>query len=208
VDASFHEQYARLNEEELLHIAGERKELCEEAAFALDAEMSRRGLTQKEARAKKRDELRLDINEAKQHRPRKSKYFVAQISLRWFFIGIVGLMLLLFALPRTRGVLDDWSEPIAVMYTGALLACLSVQPWVRQAWSFWLAVAISCVPEFFVSHWLTVYHPAQSKAGSKGSWFVSLLAGYVVGCAVFVLLQKLKLGRGSEAIRESGGKVR
>jgi hypothetical protein len=197
LDTNFQEQYASLSDEELLHIAGDRRDLREEAAFALDAEMARRGLTLEQARAKRRDDLRLEIKEARAHHPKlkKSKYFVAQISLGWFFIGLVGAVLLMVLMLRTHRLLDEWSEPVLVVYTGALMGCLAVQPWVRRTLSFWLSLAISCVPQFVVSHWLTVYHPAYSRAEEKGSWFLSILAGYAVGGAVFLLLQKLKPGQ-------------
>jgi hypothetical protein len=201
LETTLQEQYAGLSDEELLHIAGDREDLLEAAAFALDAELARRSLTQKQARAKKRDELRLEILEARAHQPKrkKSKYFVAQISLRGLFIGLVGAVLLMFLTIRPRRPIYEWSEPILVVYTGVLLACLAVQPWVRRTLSFWLSLTIACVPQFVVSQWLSVYHPANSRGTAKGTWFLSILSGYVVGSTVFLLLQKLKPGQGAKA---------
>jgi hypothetical protein len=201
LETTFQEYYASVSDEELLHIAGARGDLREVAAFALDAELARRGLTQRQVRAKKRDELRLEILEARAHQPKrkKSKYFVAQISLRWFFIGLVGAVLLMFLTVRPHRPIYEWSEPILAVYTGVLLACLAVQPWVRRTLSFWLSLTIACVPQFLVSHWLTVYHPAHSRSAGKGAWFLSILSGYVVGGAVFLLLQKLKPGQRAKA---------
>jgi hypothetical protein len=201
LDTSFPEHYASISDDELLHIAGDRKDLREEAILALDAEMARRGLIHQQARAKKRDKLRLEIKEARAHRPKrnKSKYFVAQMNLRAYFIGLVGLVLLMFFTLGHRRVQEEWSEPLFVVYVGALVACLAVQPWVRRTLSFWLSLAISCVPQFLISHWLRVYHPAHSRGETKGSAFLSLLAGYALGGSMFVLLQKLKPGRGAKA---------
>lgn len=203
METSFREQYASLSDHELLHIAGDRRDLLVEAALALDNELARRGLTQEQVRAKKRDESRLEIQELRAHQPKRkeSKYFVAQIRLRWFFIGLVGAVLLMFLTIRPHRPAYEWSEPIIVVYTGCLLACLVVQPWVRRTLSFWLSLTIACVPQFIVSHWLTVYHPAQSRGASKGTWFLSIFSGYVVGGAVFLLLQKLKPEQGAEAAR-------
>jgi hypothetical protein len=61
--------------------------------------------------------------------------------------------------------------------------------------SFWFSLAISFVPQFVVAHWLAVHHPAHSSSVAKGSGFLSMLAGYAVGCSVFVLLQKLSPGK-------------
>jgi hypothetical protein len=198
LDTSFPEHYASISDDELLHIAGDRKDLREEAILALDAEMARRGLTHQQARAKKRDELRLEIKEARAYHSKrnKSKYFVAQMNLRAFFIGLVGLVLLMFFTLGHHRVPEEWSEPLLVVYVGVLIACLAVQPWVRRTLSFWFSLAISCVPQFLTSHWLSVYHPARSMGETKGSAFLSLLAGYALGGSMFVLLQKLKPGQG------------
>jgi hypothetical protein len=201
LDTNFQEQYASLSDEELLRIAGDRRDLREEAAFALDAEMAKRGLTHEQARARKRDDVRLEIKEARAHHPtpKKSKYFVTQINLGWFFTGLVGLVLLMFlTLRRPHRLLDEWTEPVAVVYTGALMACLAVQPWLRRTASFWFSLAASCIPQFFVSRWLSVYHPSHSRNEAKGMWFLSILAGYVAGGALFLLLQRLKPMEGPE----------
>jgi hypothetical protein len=196
LNASFRERYASLSDEELLHIAGDRRDLVEEAAVALDAEMARRGLTHQQARAKKRDEFRLEINEARAHHPKrnKSKYFVAHMNLRAYFIGLAGLVILMtFALHY--GVAGEWFWPLFTVYLGALIACLAVQPWVRRTISYWLSLVVSFVPQFFTAHWLAVHYPAQSRGAVRGSGFLSLLAGYLLGGAVFLLLQRLKPGQ-------------
>jgi hypothetical protein len=51
---------------------------------------------------------------------------------------------------------------------------------------------VSFVPQFFVAHWLAIYHPAHSRADVRGEGFLSLLAGYLLGGALFLLLQRLK----------------
>lgn len=193
MDATFHEHYASLNDEELLKIAGDRRDLLDEAAVALDAEMVRRGLNHKQAQAKKREGLRQEIKEARTHHTkRKSKYFQAQINLRAFFLGLVGLVLLMFLTLGHHRVSEEWSLPLFVACLGTLIACLAVQSWVMRTLSFWLSLAISCVTQFVISHWLTVYHPARSRGETKGSVILGLSAGYILGCGVFVLLQKLK----------------
>ena len=194
METSFHERYASLSDEELLHIAGDRRDLLPEAAVALDGEMARRGLTPEHARAKKRDELRFDIKEARAHNPkrRKSKYFVTQMNLRAYFIGLAVPVLFMVLSPSHHHIPDEWFWPVFVVYISGLMACLAVQPWVRRTLDFWLCLAISFVPQFVVARWLAVYHPARSNSGAKGSAFLSMLAGYVLGGALFLLLQKVK----------------
>lgn len=194
MDANFEAHYASLNNEELLHISGDRRDLRTEAALALDAELARRSLTLKQAHAKKRDELRQDIHEVRAHHPKrnKSKYFVAQLNLRAYFVGLVGLVLLMFVTLRSHRLRKEWTLPILSVYLGILMACLAVQSWVRKTLSFWLSLAIACIPQFVVAHWLAVYHPANSLAEVKGSGFLSMIAGWIVGSIVFLLLQKLQ----------------
>lgn len=197
MNTSFHERYASLSDEELLHIAGDRRDLLEEAAVALDAEMARRCLTHQQARAKKRDELRSEIKEVRAHHEKrnKSKYFVSQMNLRAYFLGLVGLVVLMFLTLRSHRLRDEWAEPILFVYLGALIACLAVQPWVRRTLSFWLSLAVASIPQFVVGHLLTVYHPAHSRGEFKGSGFLSMLTGWIVGSAMFLLLQKLNPGQ-------------
>lgn len=196
----FQEHYAKLSDDELLSIAGDRQDLRDEAGLAIDAEMARRGLTYQQAHAKKREGVRLEIKEARAHSPKPegSKYFVANLNLRWYLIGLaafVSALVVSLALHHHR-LLDEWTEPIAVVCIAALIACSTVQPWVRRTLSFWLSLGVSCIPQFVVSHWLTVYHP---RTGAKGTWFLSALAGYLVGGALFLLLQKLKPGQVNKA---------
>jgi hypothetical protein len=194
LDTDFQEQYASLSDEELLRVAGDRKDLREEAAFALDAEMAKRGVTYQQAHAQRREVVRQEIKEARAYRPKtkKSKYFASQMNLGWFFTGIVGLVPLMILMLRPHRLLDVWTEPVAATYTGALLACSVVQPWLRRTASFWISLAVSCIPQFFICRWLSVYHPPHSRGEGKGMWFLSILAGYVVGGALFLLIQRIK----------------
>src|SRR5580698_3846438 len=125
VETSFDERYASLSDEELLHIAGDRRDLLPEAGAALDIEMARRGLTHEHARAKKRDELRLDIEEVPSHNPKrkKSKYLVTQMNLPAYFIGLAVPVLLMVLSPNHHRVPDEWTWPLFVVYISALLAC-------------------------------------------------------------------------------------
>jgi hypothetical protein len=193
LETSFHERYASLSDAELLHIAGDRRDLLEEAAVALDAEMTRRGLTHKQARARKRENLRLDIEELRAHRRKlsQSKYLAAQMNLRAFFIGLAAPLVAVLIFGRHH-LPEEWAWPLFVVYLGALIACSAVQPWVRHTLSFWFSLVVSSVPEFVVARWLAVYHPTNSSSGAKGALFLCLLAGYLLGGALFLLLQRLE----------------
>jgi hypothetical protein len=201
LDTNFQEDYARLSDWELLHIAGDRRDLLKEATVALDVEMARRGLTHEQARAKKRDDLRLEIKEARAHysKRNKSKYFVAKINLRAYLIGLAGLVLLMVLVLGDHRVPEEWFWPLVVVYLGILIACLAVQPWVRRTLNLWISLVLSCIPQFVAAHWLAVYHPARSSGETKGSGFLSLFAGWILGGLVFALLQKLKPAQETKA---------
>jgi hypothetical protein len=201
VDTGFQERYAGLSDDELLHVAGDRRDLLEQAAVALDAEMARRGLTIERARAKKREHRRREFEEMSAHiaKRNKSKYFVAHINLPVFFASLAGEVLLMVLLPGGHRMHDEWMWPLIVMYLGALLAILSVQSWVRRTLGFWISLVVSFVPQFVVARWLSTYYPDHSRGGEKGSAFLSLFAGYAVGVPLFLLLQKLKPSQGAEA---------
>jgi hypothetical protein len=91
---SFQEHYASLSDDELLVIAAGRGDPIQEATVALDSEMARRGLSYKEARARKREIARVEIKELWRHRPspKGTKYFVARMN-GW------RLLLLAFGVP-------------------------------------------------------------------------------------------------------------
>jgi hypothetical protein len=194
LEENFKAQYASLGDEELLHIAGDHRDLRPEAVSALDVELARRSLTQKHVRAKKRDEFRQEIQEVRAHQPKRNKlkYFVAQINLSEFFIGFAGLMLCVIVTFKSHRLWDEWQDSIFFVQLDSLIAFLAVQPWVRKSLGFWVSLIVASVPQILVGHWLTVYHPTRTTAGLKGTGFLSMLAGWIVGVPLFLLLQRLK----------------
>ncbi|MDR3764048.1 MAG: hypothetical protein P4M01_08145 [Acidobacteriota bacterium] len=191
---NFQEQYAKLSDEELLHIAGDRRDLLEEARFALGGEMAQRGLTLEQAHRQKRHIERMTaFEDAKHHpQPKDTKYFVAR-NKSWlpmivaFAVPILGMALL--AVSR---VPDVWWLPTLASLFGLAWALLYLQPWVKKTISFWFCIAISCAIQFISIHWLDVHYPALSNASGKGQFFLGILAGWAVGGALFLILQRFK----------------
>jgi hypothetical protein len=191
---SFQENYARLSDDELIMIAASRADLMQEAALALDSEMARRGLSYQEARAKKREIARLEIKEARSHRPspKGTKYFVARMNGWMKLLLALGAPLLVISLLVFHLVREEWVFPILAACMGAIIAVSIVQPWLRQEVSFWLSLVISCAVQLFLGHWIGVSQAPHSTSGIKGAGFLAIFVGYAVGAPLFLLLQKLK----------------
>lgn len=190
----FQENYSSINDDELRMIAASRADLTEEAAVALDSEMTRRGLSYQEARAKKREMARLEFKEARRHRPspKGTKYFVAKMNGWMLLLVALGSPLLVISLMAFHLVREEWDFPILTAFIGTVIAASIVQPWLRRTASFWLAVVISCTVQLFVGHWISVDQAPQSRSELKGAAFLAIIVGYAVGTPLFLLLQKLK----------------
>ena len=194
---NFPQNYAGLSDDELLMTAASRVDLVPEAAHALDSEMARRRLSYQEAHAKKREVARREIQEARRSRPSKkgSKYFVAKMNGWMMLLVALGLPLLVIGLMVLHLVPEEWLFPILSVGMGALVAIAAVQPWLRKTSSFWISLVVSCVVQSMVGYWLSVHFAPQTRGELKGAAFLTILPGYLVGVLLFLLLQKLDMGK-------------
>jgi hypothetical protein len=189
---NFQEHYAGLSDDELLMVAASRADLVQEAALAMDSEMGRRGLSYEDAHAKKRQVAQLEIEEESRRHPspKGNKYFVGQIRGRWLLVLISpSLLIPLLAFPHI--VPEEWLLAILNASLGAVIAISAVQPWLRQATSFWLSLSISCIVQLLVGHVITVSLAPHSRGELKGAAFLAILVGYAVGIPLFLLLQRV-----------------
>jgi hypothetical protein len=191
---NFQANYATLSDDELLAIGAGRADLVREAAFALDSEVARRGLSYQEARTRKRQAARLEFKEAtRHHRARKrSKYFVASLNGWMLLLIALGIPMLFFVLMFSHLVPEKWSFPILTVSMGGVIAVSAVQPWLRQTVSFWISLVASCTVQLLVGHWISAYLAPQSRGESKGAVSLAIVSGYAVGIPLFRLLQKLE----------------
>jgi hypothetical protein len=196
---NFQANYARLNDDELLAIAASRADLVEEAAFAMDSEMARRGLSYQEARTKKREAARLKFREATRHHSarKRSKYFVAKMNGWMLLLLAVGVPLLVFALMFFHLVPKEWYFPILGACIGGVVGVSAVQPWLRQTVSFWISLAVSCIVQLIVGYWIAAHLAPQTRGELKGAAVLAIVPGYAVGILLFLFLQKLELNRDS-----------
>jgi len=195
VETNFQQNYSALSDEELLMIAASRAQLEDEAALAMDSEMARRGLTYERAHTEKRQVARLTAMENRKHhpKPKDTKYFVAKPKI-YFALVLVALVFVasLLVVPRSYRIPDEWQEPALAALTGASIAFFWVQPSIRRTASFWFSMVVACIVQVLACHWLTAYFHLHKGGGGKGIWFLSISAGYAVGAALFLLLQRLE----------------
>jgi hypothetical protein len=194
---NFQENYAGLNDDELLMVAARRDDLVPEAALALDSEMARRGLGHQEARAKKREIARLEIKEAKRHHPSKrlSKYFVSNVNGWMLLLLTLGVPLFVLTLFIFHLVPELWDFPILVVCMGAVAVVSWVQPWLRKMVSFRVSLVVSCVVQLLIGYWISEHLAPQSSGELKGGAVLAIVPGYAIGTALFLLLQKAELKR-------------
>ncbi len=180
--------------------AASRAHLVPEAAHLLDSEMARRGLSYQEAHAKKRDVARLEIQEARKHRSSRkgSKYFVAKANGWMLLLVAVGSPLLVIGLMGFHLVPEEWFFPILSVCIGALIAIAAVQPWLRKTSGFWISLVVSCAVQSIVGYWLSVHLAPQTRGEVKGVGVLTIVPGYLVGVLLFLLLQKLDMGKGPQ----------
>ena len=204
LDTDVQKRDARISDKELLHSAGDREDLREEVPVAPNAERARHGMTYDPSQAKQRDELLLELEDPAAHPPKReeSKSFVSYVDAGPLFVILALSVIMMFLHPNPVHVdLPEWSQSVFPCLLGALYACIGARLWVRQTLSFWLSLAVACVPQVAVSRWLIVNHPASSTSEGIGALLLSIFSGYLVGVPVFLLLQRLiKPGQENEDI--------
>ena len=91
--AEFQNEYAELNEDELLQLASDRQSLTEEAKCALDAEMRNRNLT---AADLAKHQTRVQTSEQHERRSRNRRLFGSRRGLlAWLRFALLWLLVML-----------------------------------------------------------------------------------------------------------------
>jgi|SRR5450432_814654 hypothetical protein len=186
------QQYAKLNDGELLRLACERSSLTDEARVALDAEMRGRNLTavdiKTHARVVKKSELR-------ETRRRSRKLFgtrVPQMSGVEILVGLfcvaVAISLILlgyFELPARYRLPADWQEPaLCTMFNSVLLAVWLFRDWGRRL-GFWISLLISSTAQALIVHAWTVRVGTDMLLRHRGAGKAAVLLGIILFFAVY-----------------------
>jgi len=193
LNTSFQDEYAGLSDQELLIIAGDKENLLDEAALALDAEIKKRGLTYEQGKRLKTEMDLFRTGAPKASKPEKSKYLADKPHMFWG-LPITGAVVILYWLivPKQLRLADEWNAPAVVAFLGTAMAPFAVRPRLRKQVSFWLAVLLSAAVQLLAAHWLLFRFPNPSRGTGKLIWAGSAFAGYSVGAAVYRLLQNAR----------------
>jgi len=188
----FVKEYAHRSDDELLLLASHRASLVDEAAAALDTELSRRHLTKSDQAEYQRHVRRMDRLEHRGKRPRKL-FGVSHFSLLQVLSGLLAMGLISFAyieLPNRYHFRPDWEEPAALM----MISSVVIMAGWRSLWrdvAFWVALIFSSAIQLAVVHaWIQRVADPLSRNFGRGAASLGLLLWIATYGIVWLLRQK------------------
>lgn len=186
------ENYAALSDDELLKVAASRGHLVHDAVLALDSEMTRRHLNYQQAISRRRETTRQQIHEARESRaPKGTRYFVGRMNGWITLLAIVVPLIIFISLLIFHVVPAGWQFPILNASIGSSLALGMTRPWLKRTVSFWLSLLASCAVQLPLGYWLNVHMTPYTRGEVRGVGFLTIVPGYAVGAALFLVLQKV-----------------
>ena len=196
---NFYTDYAERSDDELLHLASDRSSLTDEAAAALQAELSRRNLTEADQAKYQRSVNRMERREFK--RRRRKIFGKRQLSWRELlsvFAAWAVIVCAYFALPTRYHLKPDWEEAaVCVMIASVFVAVGWRHLWRDQA--FWMALILSSTIQLEVAHaWV-------KRAGelTRGAGKLATLLGFVLFFAIYGCIKLLRRNFYGERTTES-----
>lgn len=207
--SDFSTEYSERTDDELLHLASQRHFLTTEARAALDAELSRRNLTESDRIEHQRFVKRQEQHEAKKHRRKPIGPFKYQISWRdilWAFATIAVITFSYLALPSRYRMKSDWQDAaFIVMMTSILIAIASRSVFWRN-FSFWISLVMSSAIHLVLVHSWTRRLGDLSRIQERGA----VLLGIVLFLAIYGLvrlLQRMFHSKGDQTTDSGEGRV-
>jgi hypothetical protein len=183
----FYTEYAERSDDELLHLASDRASLTDEAIAALQAELSRRNLTESDQTKYQRFVNRM---ERREFRGRRRKIFgkrqFSWLELLSVFVAMAVIVCAYFALPRRYHLKPDWEEAAVCVMIASVFVAIG---W-RSLWrdiAFWMALILSSTIQ------LAVVHAWVQRAGelSRGAGKLATFLGFVLFFAIYGCIRLL-----------------
>ena len=205
----FSTEYSERTDDEVLHLASQRHFLTAEARTALDAELSRRNLTESDRIEHLRFVKRQEQREAKKHRRKPFGPFKYQLSWRdilWAFAAIALISFSYLALPSRFHMKSDWQDAaFIVMMTSVLIAIASRTVFWRN-FAFWMSLVMSSAIHLVLVHSWTRRLGDLSRSQGRGA----ALLGFVLFLAIYGfvrLLQRMFHSEGDQTTHSGEGHV-
>jgi hypothetical protein len=205
----FSAEYSERTDDELLHLASQRHFLTTEARTALDAELSRRNLTESDRIEHQRSVKRQEQREAKKHRRKPFGPFKYQLSWRdilWAFAAIALISFSYLALPSRYHMKSDWQDAaFIVMMTSVLIAIASRSVFWRN-FAFWMSLVMSSAIHLVLVHSWTRRLGDLGRSQGRGA----ALLGFVLFLAIYGfvrLMQRMFLSEGDQITHSGEGPV-
>jgi len=207
--SDFSTEYSKRTDDELLHLASQRHFLTTEARTALDAELSRRNLTESDRIEHQRFVKRQEQREAKKHRRKPFGPFKYQLSWRDILCAFAGIALISFsylALPSRYHMQSDWQDAaFIVMMTSVLIAIASRSVSCRN-FAFWMSLVMSSAIHLLLVHSWTRRLGNLNRSQGRGA----ALLGFALFLAIYGfvrLLQRMFHSEGDQTTHSGEGHV-
>jgi len=186
----FFTEYAARSDDELLQLASDRASLTNEAAAALDAELSRRNLTESDQTEHQRFVHRM---ERREFRSRRRKIFgggqFSWLELLWALVAMALISVAYLALPSRYHLNPEWQEAAVYVMIASVVIALG---W-RNLWrdiAFWMALILSSTIQLAVAHAWIQRRGELNRSLGKGATFLGFALFLAIYGIVWVLRRK------------------
>lgn len=175
--------YSQWSDDELLHLATQRHSLTAEAAAALDAELSRRKLTESDQVEYQKFTKRQEQREWRKERRAKipTPGLKRQLTGREILEALATMALIsvtYIALPSRYHLRPDWQEAAVMVMMTSVMVAFSAISWRKIA--FWISLLISSGLQLVLLHAITRGAPSLSRGEARGAAVLGIVLFIVV----------------------------
>lgn len=192
--ADFSTEYSKRSDDELLHLASERRSLTTEAAAALDAELHRRNLTESDRVEYQKFVKRQERREGRRHWKIPTPGLKNRMTWRDMLEAFAAMALISFTyltLPSRYHLKPDWQEAAVVVMITSVTVVFAANSWRKIA--FWMSLGISSAIQLVVLHTWTRRVPSLSRGEGRGAAILGLML-FLVVYGVVRFLQRMVYG--------------
>ena len=197
----FSTEYSERGDDELLLLASDRSVLTTEAAAALDAELSRRRLTESD-QAKYRQFVKRNEQREVNRRRRKilgtGRDLRSWVDVLWALIAVALISFTYLVLPSRYHMKPDWQDAAFHVMFASVFIAVSSKVWRRRI-GFWMSLVISSAIH------LVIVHAWMQRVGNfgRGQGKLAILLGFVLFFGVYGIVWMLRRNSYSEELRHN-----